>query len=518
MQGRSWFRFCCRDKFHNGYAGQMDSCNPFACKARFCNEPQSCMAQLFHAGAWHGKIIAAAVGCLCSKRLCVSAGSLSFTDSEASEPDLLPSLRDSPQFKRSMRMIEAEKVSTYCPSRQRRDLIPSAGLHPGAESFELQGQLSSIPGQRSNDYPVSNIPFQIRRRPQGSLVEGMGGVRCFKLVDRTIAPAQVDIGNHEIPRAEDKTARPNLDLGRPVDVGVQLYLAAIPEVDQKKQQFVIEGYFRLDWTDNRLATTGDPCASTMILEVPVPSVWQPDIYWDNSLAEWYGTGAMNIYEDGRIYRSVRYKQTLRCPMNFQRLPFDKQRCFALLGSYSWDLHNVNASAFSNGAVVVPEGYDGTTEWQLEEATYEVTTEWFGAGEDRKGYKYIWVYFNLNRRPNSFLMFVVGRGYEPGSRQEASLSSLPGPACSSIGRPELNYLTWLTSFLFVMKLFGLSCVFEYGLVWLLLQVEGERDRQFEALTQMSTIINKRSADQEGAIAEPEFHNTEPLFCLTRLHRL
>ena len=87
-------------------------------------------------------------------------------------------------------MIEAEKVSTYCPSRQRRDLIPSAGLHPGAESFELQGQLSSIPGQRSNDYPVSNIPFQIRRRPQGSLVEGMGGVRCFKLVDRTIAPAQ----------------------------------------------------------------------------------------------------------------------------------------------------------------------------------------------------------------------------------------------------------------------------------------------------------------------------------------
>ena len=60
---------------------------------------------------------------------------------------------------------------------------------------------------------------------------------------------------------------------------------------------------------------------------------------------------------------------------------------------------------------------------------------------------------------------------------------------------MNYLTWLTSFLFVMKLqndcgyaysvqsspsifprcregthlrFGLSCVFEYGLVWLLLQ--------------------------------------------------
>lgn len=183
--------------------------------------------------------------------------------------------------------------------------------------------------------------------------------------------------------AYDKTARPNLDLGLPVDVGVQLYLAAIPEVDQKKQQFVIEGYFRLDWTDNRLATTGGPCSSTMILELPVSSVWQPDIYWDNSLAEWYGTGAMNIYEDGRIYRSVRYKQTLRCPMNFQRLPFDKQRCFALLGSYSWDLDNVNASAFSNGAVVVPEGYDGTTEWLLEEATYEVTTEFFGAGADRK---------------------------------------------------------------------------------------------------------------------------------------
>ena len=30
-----------------------------------------------------------------------------------------------------------------------------------------------------------------------------------------------------------------------------------------------------------------------------------DTAQDNSLAEWYGTGAMNIYEDGRIYRSVR---------------------------------------------------------------------------------------------------------------------------------------------------------------------------------------------------------------------
>lgn len=215
-------------------------------------------------------------------------------------------------------------------------------------------------------------------------------------------------------------------------------------------------------------------------------------------------------------------------MNFQRLPFDKQRCFALLGSYSWDLDNVNASAFSNGAVVVPEGYDGTTEWLLEEATYEVTTEFFGAGADRKGYKYIWVYFNLNRRPNSFLMFVVGtailfvlvawaglfidRKVAPARVTIAVIPvlimlNLENSVTSRL--PELNYLTWLTSFLFVMKLFGLSCVFEYGLVWLLLQVEAERDRQFEALTQMSTIINKRSADQEGAIAEPEFHNTDPL---------
>ncbi|OLQ04344.1 hypothetical protein AK812_SmicGene12568 [Symbiodinium microadriaticum] len=214
-------------------------------------------------------------------------------------------------------------------------------------------------------------------------------------------------------------------------------------VDQKKQQFVIEGYFRLDWTDNRLATTGEledvlVAAGAMRMN-PMTTSFAYVRLRDNSLAEWYGTGAMNIYEDGQF-----------------------------------EMHSL-------AALFCPS----------------------------LSYKYIWVYFNLNRRPNSFLMFVVGtailfidrkvaparvtiavipvlimlnlensascRGYIQAVHSLAVCFGHDTPAGE---RPELNYLTWLTSFLFVMKL--------------------QNDCGY------------------GAIAEPEFHNTDPHFYRTRLH--
>ena len=126
-------------------------------------------------------------------------------------------------------------------------------------------------------------------------------------------------------------------------VSVQLYIAAISDVDQKTQKVDLEGYFRLEWMDPRLAN--DDGCGRIILQLPTPSVWQPDIYFDNSVREWYSAGSLIVYPDGRVWRSVRFHHLLRCPMEFHALPFDKQRCFLQMSSYSWDLDNINAGAW-----------------------------------------------------------------------------------------------------------------------------------------------------------------------------
>ena len=55
-----------------------------------------------------------------------------------------------------------------------------------------------------------------------------------------------------------------------------------------------------------------------------------------------------------------------------------------IGSYSWDIANINVGLFSDGAVELPEGYTGTTEFELRRAGAEVETAYYGPAESRKG--------------------------------------------------------------------------------------------------------------------------------------
>eukprot|EP00439_Symbiodinium_sp_Y106_P059905 s513_g8.t2 len=298
--------------------------------------------------------------------------------------------------------------------------------------------------------------------------------------------------------------------GPPVEVRIQLYLAAIVQVDQKQQLLSVEGYFRQEWRDERLNSSADvgDCEDPITLDLPVRGIWQPDIYFDNSIREWYGVGSMRIYPDARVWRSVRFNHLMRCPMSFHRLPFDTQRCFILIGSYSWEVSKVNTSAFSDGPVEMPEGYDGTIEWKLVEVTSEVTTEWFGTGIHRKGYRYVTIYLSLQRRSSNLIMFslvaYVGL-FIPKAAAPARVASSVIPVTNQL--PALSYLTWLTSFLVSMTLFTMSTVFEYGVVSVLMQVEARKIRKFEAFKRLTADAHRRAEEQEVSISMEDIQKTD-----------
>ena len=68
-------------------------------------------------------------------------------------------------------------------------------------------------------------------------------------------------------------------------------------------------------------------------------------------------------------------------------------------------------------------------------------------------------------------------------------------------PPLNYMTWLTSYLFTIKLFTLSVVVEYGVVSWLMTIEAHRVRKFEAMKQMAAAMKLDNHAVKHAATDP-----------------
>lgn len=318
----------------------------------------------------------------------------------------------------------------------------------------------------------------------------------------------------------DYLAHPGLITNEQVQVKVMLYITSIVRVDQKEQQLAVEGYYRTQWTDPRLALAKrfEGCES-LTLQQPLPAnhpVWVPDIYFDNSVSEWYGAGSLTIYPDGLIFTSQRFYHQFGCLMSFSRLPFDQQTCTIKMGSYSWDVSNINATVFDGGGVDLPEDYKGTTEFRLSGATSEVETLYFHATGVPVGYSYVLVHLALARLSDSHMTFVfvtcilfafasfsglfINRAVAPARVAIAVIPvlimlNLENNVISNL--PPLNYMTWLTSYLLYMKFFCLSAVFEYGLISYLLQVETAQERKFLAFKHLAATVRKKEQEKEAA---------------------
>ncbi|CAK9064694.1 unnamed protein product [Durusdinium trenchii] len=317
----------------------------------------------------------------------------------------------------------------------------------------------------------------------------------------------------------DEFAHPGQLTGEPVQVEIMLFVASIVQVNQKDQQLAMEGYYRSAWTDPRLNLTQWPGCEALIIPTKSWPFWQPDIYFDNSVKEWYGAGGLTISPNGYVYRSERFSHVFGCPMSYSTLPFDKQTCVVRMSSYAYDVSNVAANIFQAGGVDLPADYKGTTEFALRPPYSRVQTEYYGVGANQKGYNFVLLYFELQRMPDSFMMFVfvtcilftfvswsglfINRTVAPARVAIAVIPvlimlNLENNVISNL--PPLNYLTWITSYLLLMKFFCLSAVFEYGLVSFLIQLETSRERQFEAFKHLAETVKKKAKEDHGGVSK------------------
>ena len=122
---------------------------------------------------------------------------------------------------------------------------------------------------------------------------------------------------------------------------LQIYVMAIPELDEKKMEFHLDMYFRQFWNDRRVAygTNANPPVHKIKQASLKTRVWVPDPFFVNQkegrvLDNPADNTLFAIESQGDILYSSRQLVTTSCIMDLKKYPFDIQECGLEIESFS----------------------------------------------------------------------------------------------------------------------------------------------------------------------------------------
>lgn len=170
----------------------------------------------------------------------------------------------------------------------------------------------------------------------------------------------------------------------PDNVRAQMHVLALTSVDQKRNEYQINIWFRIRWHDFRLEYLSDQqggCFSAEgregYPESALNEIWHPDIYVENQVKiNQNVAGSVWVYPSGDVVHVQQLLITLSCDMDFENFPYDEQTCGFKIGTWLEDARGVTMDFWQNGAITLasnqtkeagqlPQG--GTNEWVIKSA-------------------------------------------------------------------------------------------------------------------------------------------------------
>ena len=109
----------------------------------------------------------------------------------------------------------------------------------------------------------------------------------------------------------DKRVRPNYG-GKPVEVGVTMFIISISSVSEVNMDFTADFYFRQSWQDPRLSFTKTQEIENLIVGAEVADkIWVPDTFFANEKQAYFHKATtfntfLRIGHMGDVFRSIRW--------------------------------------------------------------------------------------------------------------------------------------------------------------------------------------------------------------------
>ncbi|KXJ16113.1 neuronal acetylcholine receptor subunit alpha-10 [Exaiptasia diaphana] len=138
-----------------------------------------------------------------------------------------------------------------------------------------------------------------------------------------------------------------------VPVRLDLALNQIINVDKRAQTMKSVIWVRQYWKDTRLKWNATDYDNVTTIVTEASRIWLPDITLYNNARDDYKmqketSHSLSISSDGSIARFFPTIYKSSCRMNVRHFPFDDQTCVLKLGSWSYDIYDVNLTNEGDG--------------------------------------------------------------------------------------------------------------------------------------------------------------------------
>ncbi|KAH3882737.1 hypothetical protein DPMN_006682 [Dreissena polymorpha] len=158
----------------------------------------------------------------------------------------------------------------------------------------------------------------------------------------------------------------NLTSLDPFQVGIELYLMSIDEINEVRQTMAIMAFLEITWTDHFLVWEPLEYSNISSINVKVNDIWTPDIVLENTLDKQTDLidedGNAIIHSDGRVIIWPYGRYTVSCKIFIGQFPFDKQTC--VFDFLSWTNPSPKLALRSASMEIIQTYYKENGEWTL----------------------------------------------------------------------------------------------------------------------------------------------------------
>ena len=151
-----------------------------------------------------------------------------------------------------------------------------------------------------------------------------------------------------LPKDYDKEMPP-LIKGKSLNVYVFFWIISVTEINEMTQDFTVDMYFRMYWTDFRIKFPVCEDSSFVILDrEQIDQIWMPDIYFIQSKRSnrhdvVRRNAGLKLGRDNEVFFSERLTITKFCAFDFRFFPLDRQACSLAVESYEFSGSEINVS-------------------------------------------------------------------------------------------------------------------------------------------------------------------------------
>ncbi|CAE7937847.1 GABRR3 [Symbiodinium necroappetens] len=147
----------------------------------------------------------------------------------------------------------------------------------------------------------------------------------------------------------EKAFPPSTHCDAPVDIQIQFFLQSFDAVDEQHESVTVTGYLRHWWVDDRLAFVhNDTCTESVY--IPASLIWTPNLYIYNAIQQAHQENGIitAVHPNGTVFHSVAFHGSLKCSMQYHRMPYDSHGCYMKVGRYDATVDSIRVRP-RNGA-------------------------------------------------------------------------------------------------------------------------------------------------------------------------